>query len=61
MTLRFAENLLQVAGHFRVVLQIVELSSNCLFEVLLQREHISEIAIDRFSFVPCHDSLHKCR
>jgi hypothetical protein len=57
VTLDLPVDLAELGHRFRVVLQILELASNRLLDVVLQPEHVADVAVDRFVPVACHDDL----
>ena len=58
MVLDLAVDLLQLADDIRIVLQIFQLSPEGLLDVILEREHIGDVAVDCFVLVPGHVNLH---
>ena len=50
-------DLLQLGDHLGIVLQVLQLSAEGLLDVILEGEHVSDVAVDRFVLVPGHVNL----
>ena len=51
----------KLGDDFRVVLEVPDLALDGLLDVILQREHVGDVAVDRFVPVACHDVLQGLR
>ena len=61
MMLGLPVDLAQLGDDVRVVLQVLELAPDRLLDVVLQSEHVADVAVDRFVLVACHKNLQKMR
>jgi hypothetical protein len=52
-----AVDLSQLSDDIRIVFQIFQLSPNGLLDVILERKHIGDVAVNRFVLVPSHINL----
>ena len=52
-----AVNLAQVAQQVGIVFEVGKLAAEGLLDMVLEREHVGDVAVDCFVPVQCHDNL----
>jgi hypothetical protein len=57
VVLDLAMDLSELGDDLRIVLQILELAPDRLLDVVLEPEHVADVAVDRFVPVTCHGNL----
>lgn len=57
MVLDLLVDRLELADHLGIVLQVLQLSPEGLLDVILEREHVGDVAVDGFVLVPGHVNL----